>query len=275
MTILLFIFYPLSVILNIIYNIGYIGFIIIFVFNALKSRECDYEYLPLSRMGVVFSFIKQVIMDIICFILGTILLAVVFILGNGLYIIFEVIGLIILLVGQSILWPIVEFLRYYRTNNKIIKGCWRGVKREHELFNNTNNNNISNDINENKNNTQNITEINNKSNNNDDNTNNNYQKSNSLFSIQEIVYNEDNKLIIPSNYFKCKSFIHLALQIWIFRMKKAIFSCILWDTISLYPIGIILMMFPSLRIKYITKQYEGLRFFWKHEKTIIEQPKFY
>lgn len=263
MNICLFIFYPVSVILNILYNIVYIIFIIIFVYNGFIARECEYSYLPLSRFKKVLKFIEQVILDIICFILGTIIIVLIMGILNGIYIIYELICFFILLLGQSILWPIISTVKFYIDINKIIKGYWNGLVKENKLYNEyskiqsknlDNNNNYYN-------NTKKLEIW-------------NYEKNNSLNLIHDII-DDTNKLIIPSIYFKQVSYSYLVFKIWKYRIKKIIISCISWNIISIYPVGLLFMMFPCLQKDMMFIKLREVKFLWWKKKTYLEHPRFY
>jgi len=281
MNLSLFTIFPLAIVLNILYNSGYIFFIIAFVYSGLIARECGYSYLPLSPFRRVLEFIKQVLLDILTFVLGLIALSLVFAIGNGIYITFEIISFAILLIGQSLLWPIVETIKFYRDNNKIIKGYGHGIIKEKILYNEnkkmqgiteTGENNISNNNNPEK--------INNNNSNTIENRNNSkINKSNSrssLYSIRNIIHDDTPhpKLIIPSFYFKHRSFSNLVFQIWKYRIKRLLILCLSWNKLSLYPFGLFFMMFPNLHKKYQTNGFEGVRFLWWHKNTVLEQPKF-
>jgi len=277
MNLSLFTTFPLAVVLNILYNFGYLFFIIISVYSGLRARECGYSYLPLSPVRRVLEFIKQVLLDILVFALGLIVLSLVFAIGNGIYIIFEILSFAILLLGQSLLWPVVETIKFYRNNNKIIGGYGHGVIKEKIIYN------------ENKK-IQGITETDKDENNNSNNTkpeNNTIKDHNdprmdisnswsSLYSIRDIIFDDTPhpKLIIPSLYFKHRSFSNLVFQIWKYRIKRLLILCLSWNKLSLYPFGLFFMMFPNLHNIYQTNGFEGVRFLWWHKKTILEQPKF-
>ncbi|OUM68392.1 hypothetical protein PIROE2DRAFT_58147 [Piromyces sp. E2] len=308
-------FYSLSVFLNIIYNLGYIGAVMMFVFSTYKARESNYRYLPLSSTGIV-------------------LIGLLLAIGNGLYIIFEILSLGVLVLGQVILWPLIETTRYYRNNNKIIKGYWNGVKLERQLYRNADfklphetitdddmkcsDSNItdsisktsklsSNDIslnenspspkmdntNKNKDDIKDTKDIKDIKNSEDTKNTKDNDKTMVLtlvddkkieknytsysYSLQEIIFDKEkeNQLIIPRKYFKYQSYGGLTLQILFYRFKKVIISCLSWNKIALLPLGLIFMLIPSYRLPYIKNQYDGIQFFWIHKKDNIKQPNFY
>lgn len=217
------------------------------------------EYLSHEKMLVLHGFLNYIFVIIFGSLLSPLVIAL---------------NLIICVLCQGILWPFIESIKAYIIVYNVIKGYGYGLKC-------TDNNEIQ----------LNITTQNKKVNNSsilktsvmaNDDSNNDLRENKE----KEIIINVDTSsqlnsnikapsLILPMSFFDDKNFFVTIIQLWRYRLKRTIIVCARWwRIIIIHTFGFYMIIAPFIVEKAYLNRYEGIRFFWWHKKTILENIAF-
>jgi len=271
MNLVLIISFPLAVIGNFIHIFVNSLFKIFEKIYLLETSNYDHDgyswYKKVLQISKYLSHEKKIVFR------GCFLYLLVVISGLITSPVIIVLNLAICLICQSILWPFIDSIKAYFIIYNVIKGYEYGLKlRDNSEKMNKNDDDHNNDIhtsvlkssvmkNENS-------SINSKVNrNNNEIINMNMNSS----TISNDHYSKIPSLVLPMPFFDEKDFYITILRIWGYRLKKSIIVCARWWRIIITDThGFLMIIVPFLIDKIYLNRYEGIRFFWWHKKTILE-----